>query len=85
MYKSKRYRVRPLEEVLEDIDLAKQSWYRTTETVFLCDGDAINLPMQSGKAEIVLHSANGYSRGVHPTNGYISDLNTVFTRQTEIY
>jgi len=45
MYKSKRYRVRPLEDVLEDIDLAKQSWYRTTETVFLCDGDAINLPM----------------------------------------
>lgn len=45
MYKSKRYRVRPLEEVLEDIRMAKATWYRDTETVFLCDGDAINLPM----------------------------------------
>ena len=46
MYKSKRYRVRPLEEVLEDIEMAKQTWYRNTETVFLCDGDAINLPKE---------------------------------------
>ena len=45
MYKAKRYRVRPLEEVLEDIEMAKGTWYRETETVFLCDGDAINLPM----------------------------------------
>ncbi len=46
MYKSKRYHVRPLEEVLEDIEMAKGTWYRNTETVFLCDGDAINLPME---------------------------------------
>jgi radical SAM superfamily enzyme YgiQ (UPF0313 family) len=45
MYKSKRYHVRPLEDVLEDIQMAKSTWYRNTETVFLCDGDAINLPM----------------------------------------
>ena len=44
MYKSKRYHVRPLEDVLEDIEMAKGTWYRNTETVFLCDGDAINLP-----------------------------------------
>ncbi len=45
MYKAKRYRVRPLEDVLEDIQMAKNTFYRDTETVFLCDGDAINLPM----------------------------------------
>ena len=45
MYKDKRYRVRPLDEVLEDIEMARGTWYRNTETVFLCDGDAINLPM----------------------------------------
>lgn len=45
MYKSKRYHVRPLEDVLEDIEMAKATWYKNTETVFLCDGDAINLPM----------------------------------------
>lgn len=44
MYKSKRYHVRPLEDVLEDIEMAKGTIYRNTETVFLCDGDAINLP-----------------------------------------
>ena len=45
MYKSKRYHVRPLEDVLEDIEMAKGTWYKNTETVFLCDGDAINLPI----------------------------------------
>ncbi len=45
MYKDKRYHVRPLEDVLEDIQMAQATWYRNTETVFLCDGDAINLPM----------------------------------------
>ncbi len=45
MYKSKRYHVRPLEDVLEDIKMAEATWYKNTETVFLCDGDAINLPI----------------------------------------
>jgi len=44
MYKAKKYRVRPIEEVLEDIEAAR-IYYRDTETVFLCDGDAINLPI----------------------------------------
>ena len=46
MYKDKRYRVRPLEEVLEDIAMAEQTYYKNTETVFLCDGDAIILPSE---------------------------------------
>ena len=44
MYKSKRYHTRPLADVLEDIEMASRTWYRDTETVFLCDGDAIDLP-----------------------------------------
>ncbi len=43
MYKSKRYHVRPLADVLEDIRMAQDTFYRDTETVFLCDGDAIDL------------------------------------------
>lgn len=43
MYKSKRYHTRPLADVLEDIEMASSTWYRDTETVFLCDGDAIDL------------------------------------------
>ena len=45
MYKTKRYHVRPLEDVLEDIQMATGTFYREAETVFLCDGDAIDLPV----------------------------------------
>lgn len=43
-YKQKNFRVKPLEYVLEDLDRAA-ALYPQTETVFLCDGDAIVLPM----------------------------------------
>ncbi|NCE63321.1 radical SAM protein [Pseudoflavonifractor sp. 524-17] len=44
MYKGKRFRVRPLEEIFEDIELAKAYYGRIgqpVKRVFLCDGDAI--------------------------------------------
>lgn len=44
MYKNKKYHVRPLQDVLEDINMARLQ-YGTVETVFLCDGDAIDLPL----------------------------------------
>ena len=37
MYKDKRYHVRPVEEVLEDIRLARR-YYGDVSRVFLCDG-----------------------------------------------
>jgi radical SAM superfamily enzyme YgiQ (UPF0313 family) len=40
MFKDKRYRVRSLDEVLEDIEMAKDR-LGTVRKVFLCDGDAI--------------------------------------------
>lgn len=40
MYKDKRYRVRSLQEIKEDIQMARQH-YGNVEKVFLCDGDAI--------------------------------------------
>lgn len=40
MYKDKRYRVRPLEEIFEDIQMAKL-YYSDLDRIFLCDGDAI--------------------------------------------
>lgn len=42
MYKGRKFRIRDLEEVLEDIDLAK-AHYGDMKRVFLCDGDAIIL------------------------------------------
>jgi len=42
MYKDKKYRVKSLTEIKEDIKLAKD-YYKDLEKVFLCDGDAINI------------------------------------------
>ncbi len=40
MYKDRKYRVRRLEEIKEDIQMAKAQ-YGDLEKVFLCDGDAV--------------------------------------------
>lgn len=40
MYKEKRFHLRPLDEVLEDFDIARKA-YRHIERVFLADGDAL--------------------------------------------
>ena len=45
MYKDKRYHVRPIRDVLEDILMAK-NYYGDVSRVFLCDGDAIGLPTE---------------------------------------
>jgi radical SAM superfamily enzyme YgiQ (UPF0313 family) len=42
MYKDKKYRVRTLAEILEDIRMASDA-YGDVEKVFLCDGDAIDI------------------------------------------
>lgn len=42
MFKAKKFRVRPLEEVLEDLAGARKL-YRRVERMFLCDGDALAL------------------------------------------
>jgi len=42
MYKDKKYRVRPLAAIKEDIKLAK-AHYGDLEKIFLCDGDAIDI------------------------------------------
>lgn len=40
MYKMKKYRVRPLEEIREDIQMARRAWGEP-ESVFLADGNTI--------------------------------------------
>ncbi|MCL1917817.1 MAG: radical SAM protein [Peptococcaceae bacterium] len=42
MFKDKRFRVREIREVLEDLDTARNS-YRRVERIFLADGDALVL------------------------------------------
>ena len=42
MFKNKKFRVRKLEEVLEDLAWARAQ-YRSVPRIFLCDGDAMAL------------------------------------------
>jgi radical SAM superfamily enzyme YgiQ (UPF0313 family) len=42
MYKDKKYRIRPISDIKEDIRLAKEH-YGDIEKIFLCDGDAIDI------------------------------------------
>lgn len=46
MYTEKKFRMRDIEEVLEDIDMAKE-YYGDVERVFLIDGDAIVIPTKN--------------------------------------
>lgn len=45
MYKDKNFRIRPLKDVLEDIEMAKRA-YKDVEKIFICDGDAIAIKTQ---------------------------------------
>src|SRR5699024_10027765 len=41
MYKEKKFRIRPVSEILEDIDMARAYYGPGLQRVFLMDGDAI--------------------------------------------
>ena len=45
MYKAKRFSIRPIEEVFEDLEWAR-AHYATLSGCFLADGDALILPME---------------------------------------
>lgn len=47
MYKEKKFRLRPVEEILEDIDMARAYYGPNLHRVFLMDGDAIVIPTQN--------------------------------------
>jgi len=45
MYRDKRFRVRPLDEALEDLDVAGETVRDQVDKVFVADGDALIMPM----------------------------------------
>ena len=69
MYKTKKFRIRPLKEILEDIDMAREAYtdfssfplgIPNVSRVFLCDGDAIaipNDPVNENRALLLLQAA----------------------------
>ncbi len=46
MYKDKRFRVRAMDEIHEDIEMARSYYRGAKKRVFLCDGDAIVMPQE---------------------------------------
>lgn len=54
MFKNKKFRVRKLEEVLEDLAWARAQ-YRSVPRIFLCDGDAMALSNARLMADFKLH------------------------------
>ncbi|MCI9467371.1 MAG: radical SAM protein [Ruminiclostridium sp.] len=41
MYKEKKFHIRPMKEIMEDIAMAREYYGPNVDKVFLCDGDAI--------------------------------------------
>ncbi len=46
MYRSKQFRIRPLDEIIDDITMAGVAHGRHVEKVFVADGDALVMPME---------------------------------------
>lgn len=61
MYRSKRYTVRPLDETLEDIELARRSYGGRVDKVFVADGDALVLDLATWET-ILGALANAFPR-----------------------
>lgn len=78
MYKDKRYRVRPLEEIFEDIALARAA-YGDVKRVFLCDGDAV--AMDTEELLAVLDRLYETFPSLERVNAYASPGSTL--RKTE--
>ncbi|HKM29016.1 MAG TPA: radical SAM protein [Anaerovoracaceae bacterium] len=55
MFKDKKFRVRDMNEVLEDLQMARKA-YRKVEKIFLCDGDALCLA--NSKLVVILDRIN---------------------------
>ncbi|WP_291565041.1 MULTISPECIES: radical SAM protein [unclassified Clostridium] len=51
MYKEKNFRIRPVEEVIEDLHMAR-NLYKKVEKIFLADGDVLIIPME--KLRVIL-------------------------------
>ena len=74
MYKDKRYRVRPLAEIFEDIALAKAA-FGDVRRVFLCDGDAV--AMDTAGLLAVLHRLYETFPSLERVNAYAGPVSTL--------
>ena len=81
MYKDKRYRVRPLEEIYEDIALARAA-YGDVNRVFLCDGDAA--AMDNGELLAVLERLYETFPTLERVNAYAGPVSALAKSHEEL-
>ena len=81
MYKDKRYRVRPLEEIYEDIALARAD-YGDVNRVFLCDGDAA--AMDTGELLAVLERLYETFPTLERVNAYAGPVSALAKSHEEL-
>lgn len=74
MYKDKRFRIRPLEEIREDIRMAREH-YGDVEKVFLCDGDAIEIGTETLLA--ILGDLRGTFPSLRHVGTYVGPASTL--------
>lgn len=74
MYKDRRFRVRSLDEIREDIRLAKD-YYGDLEKVFLCDGDAVCL--DTGALLTILKALYGSFPSLRHVGTYVGPQSTL--------
>ena len=81
MYKDKRYRVRPLEEIYEDIALARAAC-GDVNRVFLCDGDAA--AMDTGELLAVLERLYETFPTLERVNAYAGPVSALAKSHEEL-
>lgn len=81
MYKDKKYRVRPLPDILEDIRMAKD-YYGDLEKVFLCDGDAIAMETETLLA--ILHRVHESFPSLRHVGAYVGPQSTLTKSKEEL-
>lgn len=74
MYKDRKYRIRSLEEIKEDIRMAKMH-YGDVEKVFLCDGDAIDIP--TGTLIAILEELYSTFPSLRHVGSYVGPISTL--------
>ncbi|NOY69893.1 MAG: radical SAM protein [Deltaproteobacteria bacterium] len=81
MYKDRKYRIRSLDEIKEDIKMAKDH-YGDIEKVFLCDGDAVAI--QTDILLEILHDLHKTFPSLRHVGTYVGPVSTLKKSMSEL-
>jgi radical SAM superfamily enzyme YgiQ (UPF0313 family) len=82
MYKDRKFRVRDLDEIKTDIQMAKD-YYGDLEKVFLCDGDAIDI--ETGMLHEILKELYSAFSSLRHVGSYVGPKSTLRKTLSELH